>query len=91
MGCVTVARLAGPSRLGAGGVGGGLAGRPPPMRVTKASPEKIEGSPWNRRSAPAAVVGKSAESVLPATYTLPLASSATSEQVSVFAPPRKVA
>lgn len=69
---------------------GGGAPAPGPSLVTKASPQKIRGSPPKTLSKAPAVVGKPAEKVLPATCTPPAASSARSLPLSELSAPRKV-
>src|SRR3954454_11099196 len=58
--------------------------------VTKASPQKIDRSPFQMVSNAPVVAGKSRERVWPVRYTWPGAARAMSSPTSVCDPPRKV-
>src|SRR3954465_14044235 len=94
IGCGGVSALAGETRVTVPGVAGGatcaFVVEFTLIFVTKASPQKIDRSPFQMVSNAPVVAGKSRERVWPVRYTWPVPSRAMSSPTSVGAPPRKV-
>src|SRR3954469_21339683 len=94
IGCGGVSALAGETRVTVPGVAGGatcaFVVEFTLIFVTKASPQKIDRSPFQMVSNAPVVAGKSRERVWPVRYTWPVPSRAMSSPTSVCDPPRKV-
>src|SRR3954454_19842216 len=93
-GCGGASPFDGASSAGAAGTGGGAGGvevvRARSTRVTKASPQKMDGSPLNTVSNARVVAGKPCEYVTPMTSGSPSGARATSTPLSACGPPRNV-
>src|SRR3954470_17300556 len=94
IGCGGVSALAGETSVTIPGVAGGatcaFVAEFTLIFVTKASPQKIDRSPFQMVSNAPVVAGKSRERVWPVRYTWPVPSRAMSSPTSVCDPPRKV-